>query len=634
VLTNIELTNFRGFKSFHAPVGPVTAIAGRNSSGKTSLLQAVRLACDALALALEEDDLLPKVEGSSAIYHNVIVRDPSRLSSLADWRQLFADGEVGEGTSLEVKLGFRADAPLQRLSATLSYARNAQLKMSLALDSDPAVSTAARAKPRQRPAALRNALEAIRPRAFFVPAFYGVTRTEEYRTRPLLDRSLGSGDQSRIVRNLIARLDLAGVERMNAFLARSLGARVERRTSQQDAERVAELVVTYRDTNGELELSSAGTGLVALVALYAAMESVRSQGLREGDRSVLFLLDEPEAHLHPRLQGDVGEELAKLAGEFGLQLVLATHSIEMINRLGRRRDVILLSVDRHASAAVELRGESDVISALDEFCDLTPFTSLSFMASRKVLFHEGPTDLRLLGACARLYFRSDDQRMARWRQYTAVPLEGVGNRSAAGLLKAVLSPRLFPKLASAPRVQVALVLDRDFDRDPKLEKRQQGSIDVIECIWSRHSIESLFLEPSLLAGWLESLVGLPLDELRGYVEQALAEADKDQALLDDAEDGRRRVHRRAVEGKAFVEDKAVKAARQDARSSPAIWQPGKKRASYVLDKIRKALPSTKARALSGSLIDLIERAAVDTLGDPERLIPQEIRDLLDRLVAT
>lgn len=632
MLTSIELTNFRGFKSFRAPVGPVTAVAGRNSSGKTSLLQAVRLACDALSLALEENSLLPKVEGNLLTYNNVIVREPSRLSSLADWRQLFADGEVG--AALNITLGFNDDVLLQHLSVTLSYARNAQLKMSLAVASDTALQVLAASKPKFRSVALLSALEAIRPRAFFVPAFYGVTRTEEYRTRPVLDRSLGSGDQGRIVRNLIARLDLAGVERMNAFLARSLGARVEQRTSQQDAERVAELVVTYRDTNGELELSSAGTGLVALVALYAAMESVRSQGLREGDRSVLFLLDEPEAHLHPRLQGDVGEELAKLAGEFGLQLMLATHSIEMINRLGQRRDVVLLSVDRNTQAAVELRGESDVVSALDEFCDLTPFTSLSFMASRKVLFHEGPTDLRLLSACARLYFRSDDQRAGRWRQYTAVALEGVGNKNAAGLLKAVLSPRLFPKLASAPRVQVALVLVRDFDREPKLEKRQQGGIDVVECVWSRHSIESLFLEPALLAGWLESLVGLPYDELRGHLERALAEADKDQALLDDAEDGRRRFHRRAVEGKALIEEKAVKAAREDARSSPATWQPGKKRASYVLDKTRKALPGAKARALSGSLIDLIERAPVDKLGDPERLIPKEIRDLLDRLVAT
>jgi hypothetical protein len=625
VLSSVELRNFRGFKSFRTPVGAVTAVAGRNSSGKTSLLQAVRLACDALALALEEA-APAKVDGQAVVYKDVLVRDPSRLAPLAEWSQLFADGEVGAGTSLDVTLGFASSSPVRRLGATLSYARNAQLKMTLVVESHAPL-------PWKRPAALRSAIEAVRPIAFFVPAFYGVTRTEEYRTRPLLDRSLGSGDQSRIVRNLIARLDLAGVERMNAFLKRSLDARIVQRTPQQDAERVAELTVTYRDTNGELELSSAGTGLVALVALYAAMESVRSQGLREGGRSVLFLLDEPEAHLHPRLQGDVGEELAKLAGEFGLQLMLATHSIEMINRLGRRRDVVLLSVDRSAPAAVELRGESEVVSALDEFCDLTPFTSLSFLSSRKVLFHEGPTDLRLLSACARLYFRSDDLRMGRWKQYTPVALEGVGNRNAGGLLKAVLSPKLFSKLASAPRVQVALVLDRDFDREPKLEKQPQGSIDVVECVWSRHLIESLFLEPALLAGWFEGLVDLPSDELQGHLERALAEADKDQALLDAAEYGRHSFHSRANDGKALINREAAKAAKQDARTSPAVWQPGKKQASFVLDKVRKALPGKIRSTLSGSLIDLIERAPTDRLGDPERLVPKEIRELLDLMIS-
>lgn len=610
----------------------MTAVAGRNSSGKTSLLQAVRLACDALSLALEET-APAKVEGEYVVYNDVIVRDPFRLTSLTEWRQLFADGEVSAGTTLGVVLHFRSDAPLRRLSAALAYANNAQLKMTVAVESPLVFSAATDARPRQRQAAIRNAIEAVRPRAFFVPAFYGVTRIEEYRTRPLLDRSLGSGDQSRIVRNLIARLDSAGIERMNAFLKRRLGARIEQRTAQQDAEGVAELRVTYRDTNGELELSSAGTGLVALVALYAAMESVRSQGLREGGRSVLFLIDEPEAHLHPRLQGDVGEELAKLAGEFGLQLMLATHSIEMINRLGRRRDVVLLSVDRAAPAAVELRGESEVVSALDEFCDLTPFTSLSFLSSRKVLFHEGPTDRRLLSACAHLYFRSDDHRMGRWKQYTPIAREGVGNRNAGGLLKAILSPKSFSRLASAPRVQVALVLDRDFDRAPKLEKQPQESIDVVECVWSRHSIESLFLEPALLAGWLEGLVGLPSDELQGHIERALAEADKDEALLDAAEDGRHAFHSRANDGKALINREAAKAAKQDVRTSPAVWQPGKKRASFVLDKVRKALPGKARSTLSGSLIDLIERAPTDRLGDPEKIVPKEIRDLLDLMIS-
>lgn len=131
---------------------------------------------------------------------------------------------------------------------------------------------------------LREGLQRIAPRAVFVPPFYGVTRLEEYRTLPVVDR---------IVRNLVARLDGAARLRLNALLGRTVGASVERRTSQADAEGSSELVVTYRDTNGELELSSAGAGLISLIALYAAMERVRGERQTAGDRAIMFLLDEP-----------------------------------------------------------------------------------------------------------------------------------------------------------------------------------------------------------------------------------------------------------------------------------------------------------------------------------------------------
>ncbi len=131
---------------------------------------------------------------------------------------------------------------------------------------------------------LREGLQRIAPRAVFVPPFYGVTRLEEYRTLPVVDR---------IVRNLVARLDGAARLRLNALLGRTVGASVERRTSQADAEGSSELVVTYRDINGELELSSAGAGLISLIALYAAMERVRGERQTAGDRAIMFLLDEP-----------------------------------------------------------------------------------------------------------------------------------------------------------------------------------------------------------------------------------------------------------------------------------------------------------------------------------------------------
>ncbi len=202
---------------------------------------------------------------------------------------------------------------------------------------------------------------------------------------------LGSGDQSHIVRNLVSRLDASALDRLNSRILAPLRTQVTWRTSLADADQHADLSVYFRDDNGELELASAGSGLTNLIALFAAMERLQSQRIRGENRPVMFLLDEPEAHLHPRLQGEAADALAQLAvREFGIQLVLATHSVEVINRLGRREDSILLNVDRRAVPAVtELRSESDTIEALEQFCDLTPFTGLSFLSHDEFLFYEG-----------------------------------------------------------------------------------------------------------------------------------------------------------------------------------------------------------------------------------------------------
>lgn len=644
MLRAIELRRFRGFQELRVELGPTTAIVGKNSSGKTSILHAVRLATEALAWALDAEEQRPRVVHDEIVVCNeAVVSDPSRLIALADWRQIFTDAQVGEGVTLTIDLTFDSSDSIQRVGVRLAYGRNAQLKLTIHVACAAAVSAVAAIPPKsvRRPARLREELRRLGPIAVFVPAFYGVTRSEEYRTLPVVTRLLGAGDQSHIVRNLLARMDAGALQRLNVFLQRAVGAEIAHRTPQSDAESRDILVVTYRDSNGELELSSAGAGLVGLVGLYAAMERTRTARGRGGDVPVVFLLDEPEAHLHPRLQGDVGEELAKLAQEFGLQLVLATHSVEMINRLGRRTDAVLMTVDRVTGSVAVLRSESEQLHALDAFCDLTPFASLSFLASRRILFYEGPSDLDVLEACARLYFRNDDQRARRWRQYTPIALDGVGNANAVALLRTVLTPTLFSRVSRHEPVTAAIALDRDRRRAPKGATRSTPAahLRVIESTWSRYSIESLFLEPSILTGWLfprlaAAHASVREHDLQTAIAEAIADANADQALLEDAIADRLAFHRRPdANDKMNTERGALKLAREEVQGAPDVWLDGKARAKLVMDGLRKRL-GRAAHSLRGSLTDLIRDADSDRLGDPAVLIPDEIRALLDAMVAS
>lgn len=134
------------------------------------------------------------------------------------------------------------------------------------------------------------------PQAIFIPAFYGVVREEEYRGREAVEALLQSGQQGHVVRNLLMRLQ--SLEGLNGFLLLAgLQAKVEHYTSLPETETVRYLEVLFRDRKGRLELSSAGTGLASLIALYAPIELYRPA--RAEGRAVIFMLDEPEAHLHP-----------------------------------------------------------------------------------------------------------------------------------------------------------------------------------------------------------------------------------------------------------------------------------------------------------------------------------------------
>ncbi|WP_437734950.1 AAA family ATPase [Sorangium sp. So ce1335] len=640
MLTKVTLDRFRGFRSLTVDARQITAIVGRNSSGKTSVLHAIRMALEGLAIGLEEG--APHLDSDLWItVFEGLVWDHARLHPVDDWTELFTDKEVGEGIAMTIGLGFEESDVIQALGVTLSYARNDQLRLRVRVRSDRAAEEAAELpkKSKFRSVRLSEVLRRSAPKAVFVPAFYGVTNGEEFRTSAVVSRLLGGGDQSRIVRNFIARLNSDAFNRLSDFLRYSIGATLVRRTTAQDADDVRHLAVYFQDTNGELELGSAGAGLVNMIALYAIMYHFRSDRRQGelGSRPVVYLLDEPEAHLHPKLQGDIGEALAALAVEFGAQLVIATHSIEMINRLGQRRDALLLAVDRASSRAVELASEAALVRELSAWCDLTPFTSLNFLASRRILFHEGPSDAEILTGCAAIYFRNRPADLAAFKRWTLVSLGGVGNVKAQGVLKAVLTPSLFPTLDAREPVRAICVLDRDTERQGgfrQINELTRGHFEAYELVWPRYSIESMFIEPARLAAWIAAVLmpgAVARDELERYVSEAIKAANQDQKLLDDAEKNLQLAKIRIDQMKLAD---AIDAAKAQARAEPEIWQKGRDRARVVLREVRERLTTNSLKnQLRGSITSLIDAASVDKLGDPEVLIPAEIGELLEHMVA-
>lgn len=641
MLRAVHCTNFRGFRSFDAGVEAVTAFLGPNSSGKTTALHAVRFACDALRLAIDADRparVEHEGEASFIVVTEGTLVDFAKLAPVSDWRALFVDQLVGEGVALSVTLRFDEGDPIQSLAVTVACARNEQLKLTVSVCAAEAVAAVQglAAKSRLVNERLTRFLQDHAPVAVFVPPFYGAAREEEYRARAVVDRLLGAGDQNHVVRNLVVGLEPDQFDRLNAFLRETLGAKLTARTPADDLQRVTHLAVHFSDSNGDIELSAAGAGLVHLVAMYAALSRWRSES---GQRRVIFLLDEPEAHLHPRLQAEMTERLGRLiTREFGAQLLLATHSVDILNRLSAAGALLIRCERTAAPSAVALAGDAALFDDLASWVDLIPYTAINFLASRRVMFCEGTDELNLLPKLAALRFRNDPRRAERFRAWALVPLAGASNAPIADLLaRLVRNDVVRARAERGDGFHVEVVLDRDHQRTPGTTERAVEGVREVTTVWSKHSLESLLLQPGALATWVRAFAEdcAPVD-LTERVAAAIAGADADDALNDAAID---QLTAKLVAGgslggrseQAIVH--AIREARERVAASPATWQRGKDRGKHILQALREHIALPRRNQFPTDMVRLVQLTNADRIGDPNAAIPGEVGALLERITS-
>lgn len=647
MFTKVNVSNFRGLSALDIDLHQTTVLIGPNSCGKTTVLQAVRLACEAVEFARNEDDLKVENHGWLNLYSDRTIRDDQPFLPTTRWSELFLDAK--RENPITIELAFSEDYEVDRVKVELSQGRADALRMTVKVHAraggslrglaDAAKGVRGRGAVSLLPP-IRTQVDGLVPRAVFIPAFYGVVAQEEYRAPGAVQTLLQSGQQGQVVRNLLRRLpDRAGV---NTFLVQSgLVAKLESHQSDIDTARYLE--TKFSDRNGKLELSSAGTGLVSLLALYAAIQNY--QTAKAQGRAVIFLLDEPEAHLHPRLQGELAARLTELISSSGSQLLCATHSVEMINRFGRDDRAVVLRIDRNqAGVSRVLQSEEDRLGDLSDWCDLSPFAKLNLLAARRIVFHEGPSDEAILKGCARLYLGSDLARKRRFDDWTWASLAGCSNMEAKDVLKTALNP-LFAQLPTGEQVRIVRLLDCDYARTPKQERRPSPAnpaerYQELDVVWSRHSIESLFLDPECLTDWLDAALASPsrpasFDRaaLLALVGEAIAAADRDPTLNEQAST---QLFPSLAKTHSDVELKrALNSAREQVTASPARYQRGKDRSNFVLIQVRSKLlaqEATKSLAnkVRAEIAQMVAHSPLQpNLLRPAALIPAEIKQVIE-----
>ncbi len=630
MLQKIVLERFRGFQHLEVQIPKVLILMGPNSSGKTTALHAIRITCDAVAMAVENGGTC-SVEKNIVTFKDFVIRDISQLMPITDWQALFVDQKVNESIHFRIQLDFDALDSVQTISIEGKYARNENLKITAAVVSDQITQQLNGLSSRTQvyKTTLFDNLKEYLPKAILIPPFYGVIRDEEYRARSIVDKLVGSADQSHVVRNMISRLTPGQFIQLNAFLGDMVGAELVHRTQGDELEIVSPLRVTFKDSNGELELSAAGAGLINLVAIYSSLARWQVESAK---RQVIFLLDEPEAHLHPKLQSLTANRLATIiTNDFDAQLIMATHSVDIINTVGEREDCAVFRSDRlnKQTGGEELSGQSALLDDLSEWVDMTPFSAINFLASKRILFYEGKSDSIILKKCADILYRNSPKKKVAFEKWTLVPLDGCGNAKVAQLLARLVESNAVLHRHNLNDFQVMMQLDKDYQTEAAiLEQIADTKIPSHQNIWQKHSIESLFCQADTLHLWLKQRYPQITIEM---IQNAIDVANQDEELNQYAREQRQIalcLHR----NDANLSESNRQAA-QEVQANPEIWQRGKDRATFILAQLKMALGNVAANNMTTALPKIIERADVNQFpaGNPA-IIPTEISTLLDWMV--
>ena len=631
MLKKLSVSKFRGFHALTIAVPKVLILMGPNSSGKTTALHAIRIACQAVWLAVENESK-HSLNGHSIEFKDFVIRDIAQLMPVADWQALFVDQVVGESTHFTITFEFEDHDPISQIKIDGKYARNENLKISATVTT-PSLATeihSLSAKTSEYKNKIADFLKRHLPKAILIPPFYGVIRDEEYRAKAVVDSMVGSADQSHVVRNMISRLTSLQFTQLNAFLKDMIGAELVQRTQGDAVEQVKNLRVTFRDTNGELELSAAGAGLINLVAIYSSLARWQAES---AERQIIFLLDEPEAHLHPNLQSFTANRLATvITSEFNAQLMMATHSVDIINKVGEREDAAVFRTDRldKVNGGQELIGQSALLDDISQWADMTPFSMINFFASKRVFFYEGQSDGDILKKCADILYRNNPKKKKSFEKWTFVKLDGSGNEKVATMLARLIASNLVPANLNLQQFKILVQLDKDYsDQRAVYELVPDVAITTYRNVWTRHSIESLFCEPDTLLQWLQpNYASLQLSD----IESAIESVNQNSELKQYAKEQRQSFLLKTLEKTDTNITATHRQASQDVDSTPEVWQRGKNRASSVLGLIKNSLGG-HANNMTTSLPKIIERADSNSFPAGNlATIPAEIRGLLEWMV--
>jgi predicted ATPase len=451
-LRSIRARNILGFEDTEVHLADFNVLVGINNSGKSSLMRLIAFAQTLIRLHYErtqgdkvvlatgrniDDNLLPVPHVRDLWFRGV-----RRVGNVWTMAELELEFETGTRVGFGLKPPFghatsRITGPDTRLPAD-DFQR---------LASFPIV---------------------------YVPSSVGIVDREEYRTPARIGSLIAGGRAHEVLRNLLLHLHEAGnLDDVRNVLREYFGGIISDVSFDLSSDQF--ISVTYEE-DSQHELFSAGAGFLQVLQLVTFIVH---------EKPGILLVDEPDAHLHSSLQRLVVDVLRRWSADSGFQVLLATHSKEIVNYVDADE---LLVVDRRQPVLTGLGEHESAISVLNSLGAIDSVDAYQVVATRKVVLVEGATDprvLRLLAAKRGSHVFEGGSRI--------VVIETGGESTPAARSDLAIVERIIDRPLRSLQIR---------DRDARLDGHVHATEDAAPRplhVWRRDAIESYLVVPATLA---------------------------------------------------------------------------------------------------------------------------------------
>lgn len=399
MIKKVEIKNFRSFADDTVELHPegVSLLVGGNNSGKSTFLYALSTwsyCCNVLVNEKRSDALLADIHGDG---YGVSLSDFTPLN-IPSFKHLWTNLKVGTPYSLSIKCYWDIAGVERYLTITLNevqdklFIKNGGSNLVVG-DKVPTVA--------------------------YLPSFAGLTAKEEWYSQASRSKYLGQGNAGAILRNQLMELYKASTAKkmeLRAGAPRLKGSQVKWMLENDPFEKLNEVIygifkgiiipekfneafntyvninfakvtktgLTYKLLPGyqKRDIMSEGSGFLQWLSVYAFVLSPSID---------VILLDEPDAHLHSTLQSVLMEDLCELAEKFHKQVLLASHSCELI-RMFDYSSILHLRGKSHKYLGSE-QGKVKVLAGIGS--EYFPRLE-AVQKNKRILFVENESDVKFL----------------------------------------------------------------------------------------------------------------------------------------------------------------------------------------------------------------------------------------------